>query len=104
STLVMNSGVVVRAIDASNVENAMRASSAVMSCIRTLRAIADANSAAAKLLDHQQGWTRPQKCISASSQRVVDKQGCEDARVEDRHSTLDLVAHPADESPGILVR
>jgi hypothetical protein len=42
------SGVVVRAIRASNVENAMRASSAVMSCIRTLRAIAGANSAAAE--------------------------------------------------------
>jgi hypothetical protein len=50
---VINTGVVARR--ASNVENAARASSAVMSCIRTLRAIADANSAAAKSLTISKG-------------------------------------------------
>jgi hypothetical protein len=77
SALVVNTGVVVRAIHASNVENAACASSVVMSCIRTRRAIADANSA-----DHQPGRTRPQNCISASSQRVAGEQGYQDARVE----------------------
>ena len=75
-------GVVVRAIRASNVENAACASSTVMSCIRTLRVVADANSEAARSLTHQQGRTRPQNCIGVSSQRVDGEQGYRDARVE----------------------
>jgi hypothetical protein len=35
-----------------------------------------------EVADHQQGRTRPQNCIGASSQRVDGEQGYRDARVE----------------------
>ena len=80
--LAINNGVVVRAIRASNVENAACASCAVMSCIRTLRVVADANSAAARLLTISRGGRARRNCIGASSQRVDGEQGYRDARVE----------------------
>src|SRR4029077_6534575 len=62
-------GVVVRAIRASNVENAACASSTVMSCVRTLRVVADANSAAARSLTISKGG-RARRTASARAVNV----------------------------------
>jgi hypothetical protein len=67
--LAINNGVVVRAIRASNVENAACASSLVMSCIRTLRVVADANSEAARSLTISKGG-RARRTASARAVNV----------------------------------
>ena len=80
--LVINNGVVVRAIRASNVENAACASSRGYELHPNPACCRRREFGRREVADHQQGRTRPQNCIGASSQRVDGEQGYRDARVE----------------------